>query len=131
MAATLRDLRLVDTAGERLVFRAPLADDGDGAVLVAGTMTSKSFLATLPRRPTTRRTVAARSGSTKPSRRSRTSSIRPEAHRTSRTRCHDTGVVGDHRAPRRSSLGDTLHLTVGLKARFWAAVGRQEPHLGN
>lgn len=36
VAATLRALRLVDTAGERLVFRARLADDGEGAVLVAG-----------------------------------------------------------------------------------------------
>jgi len=33
VAAALRDLRLVDTAGERLVFRAHLADDADGAVL--------------------------------------------------------------------------------------------------
>jgi hypothetical protein len=36
VAATLRDLRLVDTAGERLVFRAHLADDADRAVLAAG-----------------------------------------------------------------------------------------------
>lgn len=36
VAATLRDLRLVDTAGERLVFRARLADDADSAVLAAG-----------------------------------------------------------------------------------------------
>jgi len=35
VAATLRDLRLVDTAGERLVFRARLADDADSAVLAA------------------------------------------------------------------------------------------------
>jgi len=34
VAATLRDLRLVDTAGERLAFRARLADDG--VVLAAG-----------------------------------------------------------------------------------------------
>jgi hypothetical protein len=36
VAATLRDLRLVDTAGERLVFRARLADDADSVVLAAG-----------------------------------------------------------------------------------------------
>jgi hypothetical protein len=36
VVATLRDLRLVDTAGERLVFRARLADDGDSAMLAAG-----------------------------------------------------------------------------------------------
>ena len=36
VAATLRGLRLVDTAGERLVFRARLAGDTDGAVLAAG-----------------------------------------------------------------------------------------------
>jgi len=36
VAATLRDLRLVDTAGERLVFRACLADDAASAVLAAG-----------------------------------------------------------------------------------------------
>ena len=36
VAATLRDLRLVDTAGQRLVFRARLADDADSAVLAAG-----------------------------------------------------------------------------------------------
>jgi hypothetical protein len=36
VAATLRDLRLVDTAGERLVFRARLADDGASAVLAVG-----------------------------------------------------------------------------------------------
>jgi len=35
VAATLRDLRLVDTAGERLVFRACLADDADSALLTA------------------------------------------------------------------------------------------------
>ncbi len=35
VAATLRDLRLVDTAGERLVFRARVADDGNSAVLAA------------------------------------------------------------------------------------------------
>lgn len=35
VAATLRDLRLVDTAGERLVFRARLADDAESAVLAA------------------------------------------------------------------------------------------------
>lgn len=34
--ATLRDLRLVDTAGERLIFRARIADDDDSAVLAAG-----------------------------------------------------------------------------------------------
>ena len=36
VVAILRDLRLVDTAGERLVFRARLADDADSAVLAAG-----------------------------------------------------------------------------------------------
>jgi hypothetical protein len=36
VAATLRGLLLVDTAGERLVFRARLADDGEGVVLAAG-----------------------------------------------------------------------------------------------
>jgi hypothetical protein len=36
VAATLRGLLLVDTAGERLVFRARLADDGQGVVLAAG-----------------------------------------------------------------------------------------------
>lgn len=36
VAATLRRLLLVDTAGERLVFRARLADDGRGIVLAAG-----------------------------------------------------------------------------------------------
>ena len=36
MAATLRGLLLVDTTGERLVFRARLADDGEGVVLAAG-----------------------------------------------------------------------------------------------
>ncbi len=36
LAATLRDLRLVDTACERLMFRARLADDGVGVVLAAG-----------------------------------------------------------------------------------------------
>jgi hypothetical protein len=36
VAATLRGLLLVDTAGERLVFRARLADEGDGVVLAAG-----------------------------------------------------------------------------------------------
>ena len=35
VAATLRDLRLVDTAGERLAFRARLAEDAHGAVLAA------------------------------------------------------------------------------------------------
>jgi hypothetical protein len=34
--ATLRDLRLVDTAGERLIFRARVADDDHSAVLAAG-----------------------------------------------------------------------------------------------
>lgn len=36
VAATLRELRLVDTAGERLVFRARLADDAESAELAAG-----------------------------------------------------------------------------------------------
>ncbi len=36
VVATLRDLRLVDTAGERLIFRARIADDDDSAVLAAG-----------------------------------------------------------------------------------------------
>jgi len=36
VAATLRNLVLVDTAGERLVFRARLADDADSAVFAAG-----------------------------------------------------------------------------------------------
>jgi hypothetical protein len=36
VVATLRDLRLVDTAGERLIFRARLADDDDSAVLAGG-----------------------------------------------------------------------------------------------
>jgi phage-related baseplate assembly protein len=36
VAATLRDLRLVDTAGERLVFRARLADDGEHVMLATG-----------------------------------------------------------------------------------------------
>ncbi len=36
VAATLRGLLLVDTAGERLVFRARLADEGQGVVLAAG-----------------------------------------------------------------------------------------------
>ncbi|MDQ3681435.1 MAG: hypothetical protein M3378_13045 [Actinomycetota bacterium] len=36
LAATLRGLLLVDTTGERLVFRARLADDGEGVVLAAG-----------------------------------------------------------------------------------------------
>ncbi len=36
VVATLRDLRLVDTAGERLVFRAHVGDDADSAVLAAG-----------------------------------------------------------------------------------------------
>jgi len=36
VAATLRHLRLVDTAEERLVFRARLADDGASVVLAAG-----------------------------------------------------------------------------------------------
>ena len=34
--ATLRDLRLVDTVGERLIFRARFADDDHSAVLAAG-----------------------------------------------------------------------------------------------
>ena len=36
VVATLRDLRLVDTVGERLIFRARIADDDDSAVLAAG-----------------------------------------------------------------------------------------------
>lgn len=36
VAATLRGLLLVDTAGERFVFRARLGDDGEGVVLAAG-----------------------------------------------------------------------------------------------
>ena len=36
VVATLRDLRLVDTAGERLILRARVADDDHSAVLAAG-----------------------------------------------------------------------------------------------
>jgi len=67
VAATLRDLRLVDTAGERLVFRARSPMTLTAPCWPLGRTTWKSYLATLLRGPTTRRTVAARSGSTKPS----------------------------------------------------------------
>jgi hypothetical protein len=94
VVATLRDLRLVDTAGERLIFRARAADDDDSAVLL--------------RRPTTRRTVAARSGSTKPSRRSRTSSISRESPPRVRGRgCHEAGDRATLAVPQRAWIGGT------------------------
>ena len=36
VAATLRDIRLVDTVGERLIFRARVVDDNHSAVLAGG-----------------------------------------------------------------------------------------------
>lgn len=42
--ATLRDLRLVDTAGERLIFRARIADDDESAVLAASEVDLEELL---------------------------------------------------------------------------------------
>lgn len=91
VAATLRDLRLVDTAGERLVVRARLADDAESALLAAGEDDLEALLGYVAAEPNHEKDRRRQKRLDQAFQAARTSSISPErtTRPEARSQCRD------------------------------------------